>query len=113
MDSRGFAAKHVYPSPLGLHIEHYTTTEAQAAYADAKSRGINNVELNGLILTWKFYNPKINPHPVASPTRRGNKRRSLSRCRLQRLQLLQLPGVTLGKKLSRLRKAARPSHFEK
>lgn len=71
MDSRGFAAKHVYPSPLGLHIEHCTTQEAQAAYADAKSRGINNVELNGLILTWKFYNPKINPGLVGDATRPG------------------------------------------
>lgn len=58
--SQGFAAKRVYPSDCGLHIEHYTETEAQAAYADAKSRGINNVELDGLVLIWKFPNRKAN-----------------------------------------------------
>jgi hypothetical protein len=53
-----FAAKHVYPSELGLHIEHYTEAEARAAYEDAKSRGINNVRLDGLILTGLVYNPR-------------------------------------------------------
>lgn len=38
-----FAAKRVYPSEQGLHFELYTEAEAQAAYKDAKSRGINNV----------------------------------------------------------------------
>lgn len=69
----GFAAKRVYPSEQGLHFEHYTEADAQAAYTDAKSRGINNVEIDGLILTWKFHNPKINPYLVALPTKQGCK----------------------------------------
>lgn len=57
MNRQGFAFKHVYPSELGLHIEHYTEAEAKAAYEDAKSKGMN-VRLDGLILTWQFYNPR-------------------------------------------------------
>ena len=57
MNRREFAVKHVYPSELGLHIEHYTKAEAKAAYEDAKSKGMK-VRLDGLILTWQFYNPR-------------------------------------------------------
>lgn len=56
--AKEFGAKRVYRSESGLHIELYSEAEAQAAYNDAKSRNINNVELNGLVLTWKFPNPK-------------------------------------------------------
>lgn len=62
MNSRGFAIKSVYPSELGMHIEHYTEVEAQAAYTDAKSKGMN-VRLDGSILTWQFYNPR-SPRPI-------------------------------------------------
>lgn len=48
-----FAARRVYPSEQGLQIKCYTEAEAKAAYAHVKNRGINNVELDGLILTWK------------------------------------------------------------
>lgn len=54
----GFAAKRIYPSEQGLHIEHYDNAQAQAAYADAKRVGAD-VELNGLVLTWKFSNPRL------------------------------------------------------
>ena len=56
-----FATKQVYPSEQGLHFEHYTEEEALAAYKDAKSRGINNIELTGLVVVWKFSNPKNTP----------------------------------------------------
>lgn len=105
--SQNFAAKRVYPSEQGLHIEHYTETEAQAAYVDAKSKGMN-VELNGLVMTWKFHNPKVNPHLVASPTRQGRLRQRISRCKLQQLQLRRLLGAALDKRQSHARKAARP-----
>ncbi len=62
-ERRTFAAKYVYPSELGLHIEHYTEAEARAAYEDAKSRGINNVRLDGLILTWMVFNPRKSEVP--------------------------------------------------
>ncbi len=48
-----FGAKRVYPSEQGLHIECYTEAQAQAAYADATSKGISNIELDGLVLIWK------------------------------------------------------------
>jgi hypothetical protein len=57
MTQKEFGAKRVYPSEEGLHFELYTQAEAQAAYDDAKNRNVS-VELNGLILTWKFPNPK-------------------------------------------------------
>lgn len=90
----GFAAKRVYPSEQGLHFEHYTEAEAQAAYEDAKSRGINNIELDGVILTWKFYNPR-SPHPIPIRQERNRTRRGKSRLP----QLLRLPGVALGRRL--------------
>lgn len=66
-NNHGFAFKHVYPSELGLHIEHYTLWEARAAYVDAKSKGMN-VRLDGSILTWQFLNPR-SPQPI--PIRQG------------------------------------------
>lgn len=59
----GFVAKRVYPSEQGLHIEHYDDAQAQAAYADAKSVGAD-VELDGLVLTWKFSNPRSTMLPT-------------------------------------------------
>ena len=53
----GFATKRVYPSEEGLHFEHYTQEEAEIAYIDALGKGAN-VELNGIILTWKFNNSR-------------------------------------------------------
>lgn len=53
----GFAARKVYSSEEGLHIEMYSLTDAEAAYLDAKTRGINNVKLDGLVLTWQFKKP--------------------------------------------------------
>lgn len=68
VDRQGFAAKNVYPSELDLHIEHYTEEEAKAAYEDAKSKGAN-VRLDGLIITFRFYNPRksevVDPKPQA------------------------------------------------
>jgi hypothetical protein len=56
-DNQGFAAKNLYPSESGLHIECCTKEEAQAAYADCNSKGMN-VELDGTTIIWKFHNPK-------------------------------------------------------
>ncbi len=64
-DEKGFLLKYVYPSELGLHIEHYTEAEAKAAYEHAKSKGAN-VRLDGVILTWQFYNPRSQDY---NPTR--------------------------------------------
>lgn len=60
MIQKEFGAKRVYPSEEGLHFELYTEAEAIDAYNDAKNRNVS-VELNGLILTWKFPNPKKKP----------------------------------------------------
>lgn len=107
MSEKTFAIKSVYPSEQGLHLEHYTEAEAQAAYKDAKSRGINNVELDGLILTWKVYNPRSS-HPIFI----GREQKS-NRGKLRLPQLLKLPGVAFGRRLSRARKAAHLRHFGK
>ncbi len=48
-----FAAKRVYPSLDGICIEHYTESEAKAAYQDAQRKN-KSVTLNGLVLTWHF-----------------------------------------------------------
>lgn len=47
----GFAAKKVYPSSEGIHIEHYTEEEAKAAYEDALRKN-KNVTIDGVVLTW-------------------------------------------------------------
>lgn len=59
--NQGFSAKNVYPSEEGLHIECYNNEDAQAAYNDCQSKGMS-VELNGVIITWKFHNPKKPVH---------------------------------------------------
>ncbi len=51
MPNSGFAIKHIYPSEQGLDIVHYSIEEAAAAYADARSKGMN-VELDCLIMTF-------------------------------------------------------------
>jgi hypothetical protein len=48
----GFAAKKVYPSDKGIHIEHYNE-EAKAAYEDALRKN-KNVTIDGMVLTWHF-----------------------------------------------------------
>lgn len=55
-----FAAKSVYPSELGLHIEHHSEDEALKAYTHAKNQGMT-VRLDGAVMTWQFYNPRKNP----------------------------------------------------
>lgn len=47
----GFAAKKVYFSDKGIHIEHYTEEEAKAAYEDALRKN-KNVTIDGVVLTW-------------------------------------------------------------
>ncbi|OKH52674.1 hypothetical protein NIES2101_13615 [Calothrix sp. HK-06] len=47
----GFAAKKVYPSDKGIHIEHYTEEEAKAAYEDALRKN-KNVTIDGVVLAW-------------------------------------------------------------
>ncbi|GJD20384.1 hypothetical protein RIVM261_053400 [Rivularia sp. IAM M-261] len=64
-NNQGFAAKNVYPSEQGLHIECSSQEEAQAAYADCKQKGMN-VELDGTTVTWRFHNPK-KPIPMSIP----------------------------------------------
>lgn len=100
----GFRFKHVYPSEQGLHIELHTEAEAYAAYQDAKNRGINNVEVDGVIYTWKLPNNRRNPCLI--PVRQGVK---VNRGKLRLPQFRQLVGVALGRRLSRSRKAA-PLH---
>jgi hypothetical protein len=56
-NEKGFAAKNVYPSEIGMHIECYTKEDAEAAYFDCKLKKMN-VELNGATIIWKFHNPK-------------------------------------------------------
>ncbi len=91
MPNSGFAAKRVYPSEQGLHIECYTEAEAQAAYEDAKNRGINNVEVDGCVYTWKFYNPRsLHPIPISHEHRH---RISRGRSRLHRLRQLPKKGL--------------------
>lgn len=48
-----FAAKKVYPSDEGIHIEHYIEEEAQAAYEDALRKN-KNVTIDGVALTLHF-----------------------------------------------------------
>ncbi len=56
-NEKGFPAKNVYPSEIGIHIECYSEEDAEAAYFDCKSKGMN-VEFDGTTVIWKFHNPK-------------------------------------------------------
>lgn len=108
MPNSGFALKHIYPSEQGLHIVHYSTSEAAAAYADAKSKGMN-VRLDGVVMTWCFYNPR-SPHPI--PISQEHRHR-ISRGRSAQLQLRRITGAVLGRRLARAERAARLLHERK
>lgn len=59
MKAKGFAAKRVYPSEKGIHIEFATEAEARECYEDSLRRGITSNELDGLTVTKRF-EKKIN-----------------------------------------------------
>lgn len=59
MEIKGFAAKRVYPSNKGIHIEFATVEEARVCYEDSLRRGITSNELDGLTVIKKF-KKKIN-----------------------------------------------------
>jgi hypothetical protein len=66
-NEKGFPAKNVYPSEVGIHIECYGEEDALSAYFDCKSKGMN-VEFDGTTVIWKFHNPKETISTSICPT---------------------------------------------
>lgn len=58
MKAKGFAAKRVFATEKGIHIEFASAREAKECYEDSLSRGITTNELDGLTVIKRFRKKK-------------------------------------------------------
>ena len=59
MEPKCYSIKEVYPSERGLHLVFPTIEEAEAFFADGRSRGITSNEIEGNVVIKRF--PKKKP----------------------------------------------------